>query len=155
MQRITRQQPLQPLERRVRAPRQEVMFSGELDGLALQRIHAQPLVASELAVSQILERSAPPESQRGGGVVAGYPIGELLPSMIEQLSRATDINVLRVEPELIARRSRDDSRVLSLDAQRAAKLGDLDLQELDRAQRRVRAPQRIDQLIAADRGLGA
>jgi len=115
VQRITRQQPLQPLERRVRAPRQEVMFSGELDGLALQRIHAQPLVASELAVSQILERSAPPESQRGGGVVAGYPIGELLPSMIEQLSRATDINVLRVEPELIARRSRDDSRVLSLD----------------------------------------
>src|SRR5581483_5641005 len=128
----------------VRADR-ELRLRALLDEREMELLEARDLLLRERLVPELGQRLASPEGER---VVEQRraPYGFARPSGVDEAPDAREVELVRVEPDDVARRARLDR----VRAERLPQLRDEVLERRDRGRRRIAFPQRLDQTVLRD-----
>ena len=132
----------------------QIGLDAQLERLEPLFLQARDRGLGERLGRQVGERRPAPQSQglahHGGGLL-GLPCGERSPSLLDELREALRVELAGSQTQAIARRRRLDDVAV---AERFAQPRDVHLDGLDRARRRLLAPQRERQSLGADRLTG-
>ncbi len=155
VERMLGDQCLEPAGHLVVAPGGELGVDRELERAHMKLLEAPDLGRRERLGGDVGEWCTAPELERLGGRAVDDPLIRVAARALDKLLKARRVNRVAGQLELVAPAVGDDARAAVVAGQRLAQLRDIELDVLGGARRRALGPEAIDQLVGADRAVGA
>ena len=153
-QRLLGDQRLEPGDRLGVAPCGEIGVDRQLDRAQVEPLEAADLGSGKGLGGDVGERGAAPQLERGSGQAVRPGAGLFTSGLFDQLLEAQGIDRIPGKAQLVAAPAGEDLCLRAALAEGLAQAPDVLLDVLGGGRRGVVSPERVDQLIGAERRVG-